>query len=190
MLLVLALSFGCARRAPDVPAEGTIEGRQTPFQSQGATDTDEQGFSTVDTHGAGLPFQNSDVIPAGSLLSVRLKVPLVAVSGSTEAFEAALDGPLLVDGNVLIPGDAVVSGEIESTHVSKAKPDRGYVRLTLDSVQVDGVPVPIQTASLFARQVSGANADPVAIRLERGRRLTFRLKEKVFLHPNVSRSSQ
>jgi hypothetical protein len=114
----------------------------------------------------------------------------VAGSGFKKSFEALLDGPLIVDGSILIRRDAIVSGEIESAHVSKTSPDRGYVRLTLNSVQVDGASVPIQTASLFARQLSTATRDSLTIRLEKGRRLTFRLKEQIFLPPNISKSSK
>lgn len=189
ILLVLLLMLGCARRSPDLPTEGAIQSNPTPFQGQAtnATETSARGFSAGQAQGADPPFQNSDSIPAGSLLTVRLKVPLVAASGSNESFEAVLDAPVLVGGNILIPRDTIVSGEIESAHVSNTEPDRGYVRLALTSVQVDGVPIAIKTASLFARQLSGAPADSITIRLEMGRRLTFRLKEQVFLHPNVAK---
>jgi len=134
--------------------------------------------------------QKSDVVPAGALLTVRLRVPLVAGSGLRESFEALLDEPLIVNGNILIHQDAIVSGEIESAHVSKTSPDRAYVRLTLNSVQVDGASVPIQTASLFARQSSTAAGDSLTIRLEKGRRLTFRLKEQILLHPKTSKDNK
>jgi hypothetical protein len=101
-----------------------------------------------------------------------------------------LEEPVVVAGNTLIPRDALVSGEIESAHVLKSKSDRGYVCLTLNSVHLEGVSVPIQTASLFARQPSGADAKSDTIRLETGRRLTFRLKEQVFLRSNASKSGQ
>lgn len=192
MLLILLLSFGCARRSPDLPTEGAIQSNPTPFQGQAtnASETSGQGFSAGEVRGTDPPFQNSDSIPAGSLLTVRLKIPLVAASGSNEPFEAVLDEPVLVDGNILIPRDTIVSGEIESAHVSNTKPERNYVRLGLTSVQVDGVSVPIQTAILFVRQLSDADVDSGTIRLETGRRLTFRLKEQVFFHPNIAKRSR
>jgi len=121
-------------------------------------------------------------------VTVRLKVPLLAGSGYRESFEAVLDEPVVVEGNTLIPRDAIISGRIESTHTSRVTPDRGYVRLTLDSVQVDGLDVPIQTASLFARSLPTADADSDTIRLEKGRRMTFRLKEPVFLQLSSSKN--
>ena len=184
ILLILLPSFGCSRPTPTVPTEG--------LRSQGspAPEIGQQGFSLADSRRTGSPSQKSDLIPAGVLLTVRLRVPLVAGDGFKESFEALLDEPLIVDGNTLIRRDAIVCGEIESAHISKTTPDWAYVRLTLNSVEVDGASVPIQTASLFARQLSTAPRDSVTIRLEKGRRLTFRLKQQISLHPNVSKSGQ
>jgi len=52
------------------------------------------------------------------------------------------------------------------------------VRLALDSIHLGGVDVPVQTASLFTRQ--NPESDDL-IRLEDGRRLTFRLTGSVYL---------
>lgn len=192
ILLVVLLGFGCSRPTPNVPGEGATQTSATPFQSQGtgATDASPQGFSSGDVAEAGPPFQNSPVLPAGALLTVRLRVPLIAGTGSKEPFDAVLDEPVVVEGNTLIPRDAVVSGRVESARTSKVRPDRGYVRLSLDSVQVDGLAMPVETASLFARQLPASHADSATIRLEKGRRLTFRLKEPIFFHPAVSKNSQ
>jgi hypothetical protein len=192
IMLLPLLTAGCARRSPNLPAEGTVQSTATPFQGQSADATEirEPGFSADDAQGAGLPFQNAGIIPAGSFLTVRLKVPLVAGSGLRDSFEAVLEDPVIVDGNTVIPQETIVSGEIESAHVLKSKPDRGYVRLKLNSMQLDGMSVPIQTASLFARQPSGPDTNSLTIRLESGRRLTFRLKEQVFLHSSISKSNQ
>ena len=190
-ILLILLPFACSRRTPNVQTEGATQSNPPPFQSQPAPAAEiGQGFSLTDSQGKGSPVQKSDPIPAGALLTVRLRAPLVAGSGFKESFEALLDDPVMVDGNIVISRDAIVRGDIESVHVSKTSPDRGYVRLTLNSVQVDGVSVPIQTASLFARQLSTAPAHSMTIRLEKGRRLTFRLKEQIFLPPSISKSGQ
>ncbi|HXJ89545.1 MAG TPA: hypothetical protein VMS18_22205 [Candidatus Binatia bacterium] len=119
---------------------------------------------------------------------MRLKVSLIAGNALKESFEAVLDEPVMVEGNPVIARDATVSGEIESAHPSKAGSDRGYLRLALNSVEVDGVSVPIKTASLFVRQPTSAATDSVAIRLEKGRRFTFRLNEQVFLYSSLSKA--
>ena len=192
ILLILLLSLGCARRTPEVPSEGATQTSPTPFQSQrtSAADSGQRDSNPGDTLENGPPFQNSQVLPAGALLTVRLKVPLLGGNGSKESFEAVVDEPVAVEGNTLIPRDAIVSGRIESARTSQVSPDRGYVRLALNSVQVDGLAVPIQTASLFARQLPPTDADSGTIRLEKGRRMTFRLKEPVFLHSNAPKTGQ
>jgi len=172
-----------------LPGVDAAQSSPTPFQDQGATDVaSTRQASSGSEQDTGPPFQNPEVIPAGSLVIVRLKAPLDAVSGSKAPFEALLDEPVTVDGNALIPRDAVLSGEIESPQLFTSRPDRGYLRLTLSSVQVDGISVPIRSASLYVRREP--LADSLTVRLEKGRRLTFRLNEPVFLHPSVSKSGQ
>jgi hypothetical protein len=58
----------------------------------------------------------------------------------------------------------------------------GYVRLTLDSIDIAGKNTRLQTSSLFARgNPASQNAALGLITLEKGRRLTFRLTEPVYL---------
>jgi hypothetical protein len=189
LLVILLPAFGCTRRAPNLPTESAVQSNPNGFQGEGTAESPGRGSSPDEAPVVGLPFQNSEVVASGSLLTVRLKLPLVAGTAS-KSFKAVLDEPVTVNGIILIPRDAIVSGEIESANVSKTRPDRGYVRLTLNSVEIDAESVPIQTASLFVRQTSAASENSAVIRLERGRRLTFRLKEQLFLHPRASKSGQ
>jgi hypothetical protein len=190
-ILLTLLPVGCSRRTPNLPAEAAAPTSTTPFQSQKNSSADTlHVLSQDDVPGTGLPFENSPLLPAGALVTVRLKVPLIAGSGSRESFEAVLDEPVVVEGSTLIPRDATVSGRIETAHTSTVTPDRGYVRLTLDSVRVDGFDVPIQTASLFARPLPSSVTKSATIRLEKGRRMTFRLKDPVFLQLTSSKTSQ
>jgi hypothetical protein len=190
ILFLHLLTVGCSRPTAGLHPEGAAESHATPFQGKGggATDVGNHSYSSNDPSETEVPFQTSRVLPAGTLLIVRLKATLVA-SGSESPFEGALDEPIVMDGDTVVPRDATVSGRIESAHLSKAAPERGYVRLVLNSVEVDGVSVPIQTASLFARQRSAADVDSRAIRLHKGRRLTFRLKEPVFFRDSTRKAS-
>jgi hypothetical protein len=86
----------------------------------------------------------------------------------------------VIDGNILISRGAVVTGRVESARTSNLKPNRGYLRLALESVNVAGVDVPVQTASLFVRQSPQDDGSGSLIRLEKGRQLTFRLREPVY----------
>jgi hypothetical protein len=69
------------------------------------------------------------------------------------------------------------------------KRSRGYIRLTLNAIDVSGRQFPVQTASLFVHadaspgSTSDGNAAAAGIRLESGRILIFRLVEPVSIEP-------
>jgi hypothetical protein len=183
MLLLLLMTFGCSRPTPTVPSEDSSQTYQTPFQGP-----DRPGDGTAQTAAliertnpdSDFPFRNSSMIPAGSLLTVRLKRGIAAVEhGSSGTFEAVVDEPVVLEGSTMIPRGTIVSGRVGAVHISNLKPDRGYVRLGLESVNLDGLDLPLQSATLFARQISG-DIRPGMIRLEKGRRLTFRLSEPFY----------
>ena len=119
--------------------------------------------------------------PAGTLLTVRLKSAVYAgISPSDASFEAIVVEPLMVAGNALIPRGTSVAGRVESARTSSLKPNRGYVRLVLNSMQLGNRRIPVQTDSLFAREAPMGNAPISIIHLEKGRRLTFRLADTSF----------
>ena len=132
----------------------------------------------------GVPFDDSRSLPAGTQLTVRLKNQITADNpGFSGVFDAVVDEAILVEGNELLPRGASVAGRVESARTSELRSNRGYVRLTLDSVNIRGRELPIQTASLFVHgnaienQPSGSGPSPQVLRLASGRRLTFRLTE-------------
>jgi hypothetical protein len=158
--------------------------------------------------GPGLPFHDSQNLPAGTLLTVRLKNPISAENpGAHATFEGVVDEPVVIAGNKLVPRGATVAGRVESAQASNLRRNRGYLRLALESIQLGGVSLPVQTSSLFVRgtaaeipagQRDGArsggpqNAAPqsdmqqgeafaAVVSLEKGRRLTFRLTEPVYV---------
>jgi hypothetical protein len=181
--LVLA---GCSR--PElIPGEDRISQTQTreaPFQDQATQGTVATAASTQLKSAkyastlpqSDAPLQGLQNLPPGTLVTVRLRKPLYASSLSSESsFEALVVEPVVIRGNTLIPPGASVSGRVESARTSTVKPNRGYVRLALQSVQVGNVRMPLETASLFAREAPLGD-DPISvIHLESGRRLTFRL---------------
>jgi hypothetical protein len=120
-------------------------------------------------------------VPAGTLVTVRLKTAVYAgVSPSDAAFEAIVVEPVLVGGNTLIPIGASVAGRVESARTSNLRPNRGYVRLALQTVQLGDRRIPVQADSLFAREAPMGNSPISAIHLEKGRRLTFRLTDTMY----------
>lgn len=251
VLLPLLWAAGCARPRglPSDARPSQPDQPQAPFQSAGTQPSSHPGAAPAAPPNpeAGLPFhdaenhdgqnqhaqnqdgQNHDLqnhdaqnLPAGTLLTVRLKNPISAENpGANGTFEAVVDDPVVIEGNRLVPRGATVAGRVESARVSNVKHDLGYVRLALDSIHVADMNLPIQTASLFVRATASGNrisaggispgrtsagpvspgissggnpgdgpgdgppgGAPAVIRLEKGRRLTFRLTETAYATPS------
>jgi hypothetical protein len=202
VLLVLLWAAACARPAGLQSDDGAVHANQpqAPFHDGDATLAARHAdAASVDNDlkpESAPPFHDPQNLPAGTLLIVRLQSPISAENpGTKETFEALIDEPVVIEGNRLVPRGAAVAGRVESAQASNVRRNHGYVRLALDSIQVAGVNVPIQTSSLFVRgnagdaqipqgkahEVSQNEASTVVIRLEKGRRLTFRLTEPVYL---------
>ena len=164
---------------PTVPPESPSPTKAFEDQAQPDGEASPQSTALLQKGviGNDLPFNSAEVLPAGTLLTVRLKSPLTARDqDSNTTFEGIIDDPVIVDGNTLIPSGVVVSGHVGQVRISNMRPDRGYVRLTLESLNLDGLDLPLKTSNLFARQ-KGRDIKSATIRLEKGRRLTFQLTE-------------
>ena len=197
MLLALLWGLGCARPAGLQTDEGSTHAdqHQLPFHDAEVTPVTRQDASPAlpDSPEAGLPFRDSQNLPAGTLLTVRLKRPISAQNPiANGTFEALVDEAVVVEGNRLVPRGAVVEGRVESARASDVRRSGGYVRLALDSLHLAGGNLPIRTSSLFVRGSAGGNLVPqgeippsgptaTAIRIEKGRRLTFRLTEPAYV---------
>ena len=199
--LLLLLSLGlvsCSR--PGGAGENKEPVEQTaPFQ--GAPETTTAGPSDptiaipqdVPSRPNAVPFADPQTLAAGTLLNVRLDDAISTLGLGNDAFTAVVDEPVVVDGVTVVPRGATVEGRIESAVASQIKRNRGFVRLTLNSIEFGGRELPLQTSSLFARgrttgtpTVQGVSATTVT--LERGRRLTFRLTGPVSITNQVAKS--
>jgi len=207
-LLILALAAGCSRPVglqssadgpqPDprgVPfhqdSDTSVAGNSGPHAGTQRADTRDESDPAVPR---GVPFKtaSSRLLPAGTLLTVRLQSSLSSARldiGRT--FIAAVNEPVVIGGSTIVSRDATVQGRVESARVSGVRRNAGYVRLTLESIRIEGKDVPLRTSSLFARGTAGdvhdwtADTSGIAqstiIRVKKGRRLTFRLTEPVDL---------
>jgi hypothetical protein len=190
-LLIFLFDAGCSRPTGLNSPEGSAatDPHPVPFreaEGKGPEDPNATAVSPVSDKSAktetGLPFRDPDNLPAGTLLTVRLKNPVSADSPEANGrFEGIIDEAVTVDGNTLVPRGASVAGRVEATRSSKMK-GSGLVRVTLDSIDIAGKGLHLQTSSLFARG-NGASHSPAvhAITLEKGRRLTFRLTEPAYV---------
>ena len=198
-LLSLLGAVGCAPPGELQGGEGATPAgqQQIPFHEGGGRPSPTGNPSTAQDSGndakpeTDLPFHDPQNLPAGTLLTVRLKNPISAEhADATAIFEAVVDQPILMEGNPLVPVGATVSGRVESARASNLKRNRGYLRLTLASIHLAGVDVPLQTSSLFvggkagqtqAPQSLDGQASATVVRLEKGRRLVFRLTQPVYV---------
>jgi hypothetical protein len=161
------------------------------------------------------------ILPSGTLLTVQLEDSLVASKvRAGDAFTASVAAPLTIDGDTLIERGTAVIGRIESAQSQADRPGlvpgAGYFRLTLSAITVDGRQLVLQTSSLFTRGTlteanvssgGGAsyggpgsgnpgsgntpNAPSRSVRVQKGRRLTFRLTAPVTIDgPNSTANRQ
>jgi hypothetical protein len=184
-LLLLLGCLGCSRPGSN---RGTVEAgqRPVPFRDgvesgatnlgSGATVQDKRSGPETD-----VPFRDSQILPAGTMLTVRLLNPISSDSSVVAStFAAVVDDPVVVDGMTLVPRGANVAGRVESARSSTM--NGGYLRLSLDTLDIAGRDLPVQTSSLFARGRAAEPGSPDTsgvVRLEPDRRLTFRLTEPV-----------
>ena len=207
--LALAVTQGCSR--PDAfhwtnsNASSPAAAQNLPFHpdpERVADDNDrpavpEDGRSASNTPFRGVRRPGPHTLPAGTLITVRLESPLaISQVHAGDAFSASISGPITVDGDIVVEGGAPVSGRIEFAQPTADGPsqNRGFVRLTLNSLTLDGSVLPVQTSSLFASGTWRPDPHPVSMRtgeaagsfqIRQGRRLTFRLTAPLtFTAPN------
>lgn len=105
---------------------------------------------------------------------------------SGDAFTASVASPFTIGGRVVLDRGTPVTGHVESAEPAGpslngiASP--GYFRLTLTAMTVEGRQVALQTSSLFTRGTAPElNVRLVGVRVQKGRRLTFRLRAPAVL---------
>ncbi len=202
MLTFLAFGPACTRQGGSQHAGANLSASEEapPFQQvQNVASSERTLAIPQDSKPAtALPFHAAQpcILPSGTFLTVKLDRSLVP--GRVHAgdpFLAAVAGPIQIDGHTVIDSGTQVTGRVESAQATLRRldraassghgPGRGYVQLTLTSIVVDGKQLPLQTVSLFARGTSPesnpsfkrteADAQSDTVRVQKGRRLTFRL---------------
>jgi hypothetical protein len=198
-LLLSLCCFSCAR--PVGNEDATKSGQPVPFRDvlESAPQTTFPGSAlAVPNDGSGsargVPF-HSQTLPAGTLLSVRLSEEVSTDGrGQGSTFTANLDEPIVIDGRTVLASGANVVGRVESAQASSPSDRRGYLCMTLNSIEVGGRDLSLSTSTLFAKAMAGERSgrvrDKSAVQLERGRHLTFRLSEPLSLSAQVAISTR
>jgi hypothetical protein len=214
----MGLTSGCARSSrfgkTDAQADSPAADQKLPFHQNSDRNADDSAHPALPPDrktGSGTPFRaaaHEHSLPAGTLITVRLENSLFILKAHPgDTFTASLIGPLEINGDPVIERGTLLSGRIESAQPSADRTglssDPGYVRLTLNSITIDGKALDIQTSSLFAKGTlepstslnvsstrGGTDAQFQDLRVQKGRRLTFRLIAPVtFSNPNsIARS--
>jgi hypothetical protein len=207
LCLAVVLTQGCGRPnavhgtetgagSPPTNADQTLPFHQNPDHASDA-DSARPAVPPDGQRANGTPFHlpaRGHSLPAGTLITVQMESSLsIAHVNAGDPFTATVAGPLAIDGDTLIERGTPVSGRVESAQPPAdhrgLSNDPGYVRLTLNTITVDGRALALQTSSLFARgtlQASGSSKNPGpnftnAFQVQKGRRLTFRLIAPVML---------
>jgi hypothetical protein len=206
LCFAIALIPGCGH--PNAPGTETAAGSSSinanqnlPFhQSPDHASEADSARPAVPPDGQqenGTPFHSPSrgrSLPAGTLITIQIETSLsIAHVNAGDPFTASVAGPLMIAGDTLIERGTPVSGRVESAQPPAGRPglspDPGYVRLTLNTMTVDGRVLSLQTSSLFARgtlETSHSSKNPgpnfaSGFQVQKGRRLTFRLTAPVLL---------
>lgn len=193
-LLFSLCCVGCAR--PLGNRDGAPQGGQpVPFRGDAGDTATVSAPSLAVPDNASAPGEvpfHAQTLPSGTLLSVRLN-DAISSDGREDgrSFTATLDEPVVIDGKTVLPRGINVAGRVESAERSSPENRRGYIRLTLNSIELGGRDLSVSTSSLFAKGNVGVHpiqgqVGSKTVRLEQGRRLTFRLSEPLNLSSQVA----
>ena len=85
------------------------------------------------------------VIPAGSVITVRLVSPLNPSSKTGDAFAAVVTGLIAVGGDVVVPSGVAAGGQVIEAKSNKKATEKARLKLGLTSLTIDGTTYSIQT---------------------------------------------
>jgi hypothetical protein len=173
--LVLCLNLSCVRSEP-LPASAS-DPRSLPFHSNPPGD-DSVASGTLSSDAQQVPFRLARrvrVLPAGTLLTVQLETSFSAgMVRAGDAFNATLTAPVTEEGKPLLDRGTAFIGRVESIRSLEddTKGAAGYFMLTLNSINIGGKQLAVQTSTLFARETLGPAKD---LGVQKDHYLTFRL---------------
>jgi len=156
VLFALLLALGCLKN--DELSATQWSSRQTTTQSQsasrpaGTTQTTAEPASSVPaTLGNTQELETipdkpkTVVIPAGSVITVRLVNPPDSSSKTGDTFTAIVTGLITVGGEVVVPLGTAVRGQVTAVKAKKNATEKARLKLALTSLTIDGTPYRIQT---------------------------------------------
>ena len=89
--------------------------------------------------------QRTVIIPAGSVITVRLDSPLDPSSKTGDVFTATVTGLIAIGGEVIVPAGFAARGQVIGVKANKKASEILRLKLALTSLTIDGTMYPIQT---------------------------------------------
>ena len=153
LLLALLVMVGCAGESgQSVQADQTKSAEAVNDGNAGSAADAGRAGEPANRIAEAVPEQPSPVlIPSGARISVRLLSSISSASSrSGEEFDAELTAPVTENGIPVIEKGARARGHVVSARESGRLQKPGYLKLTLDSIDVGGRLVPIRTTAVSA----------------------------------------
>ena len=123
---------------------GSRSDEQVTATQQSSTQTWTQPQSASQGGGiSGKP--NTVVIPAGSIITVRLVSPLDPSSKTGDVFTSVVTGLIAVGGEVVVPTGVAAGGQVIGVKSNKKATETARLKLALTSLTIDNTTYSIQT---------------------------------------------
>ena len=145
LLLMLGLTLACSKQTgvPSDDSASADDSQRVPFDRESVS----TGISPSRSLVPGV-----SRLPEGTPITIRLQSTMSSASSNAgDSFEGTLDDPIVIEGQTAIPRGAAVTGRVLAAKASGRLHDPGYLRIALVSIKVDGMPVAIETSSLFVK---------------------------------------
>jgi hypothetical protein len=150
---MLSLICGCGRPTSDSGgnASNSADSQKLPFDRRPRPTGISPSQSLI---------PSATKLPEGTPISIRLQSALSSASAHAgDSFSAAVDEPVVIDGQTLIDRGTPATGRVLEAKPSANSPGRllerslvpGYLRIVLVSLNIGGRPVMIETSSIFAK---------------------------------------
>jgi hypothetical protein len=97
------------------------------------------------------------VIPAGSVITVRLESLLDPSSKNGDVFTSVVSGLIAVGGEVVVPSGVAARGQVIGVKANKKAPEKARLKLALTSLTIDGTTYSIQTKLVTTKAQDNSN---------------------------------
>ena len=150
LTVLLALGAACSKPNPQ-----STDNSAQPADSSAPSGANAANGSSAPADSSQPPAPVTITVPAGKVLTVRLANEVGSkISQPGQTFGGTLAKPVEVDGQVVIPAGARVEGEVVDAKPLGRFKGGALLELKLDSVRVNGDPMPVKT-SLFTQTLKG-----------------------------------